>query len=282
MDVYVLDAEEQPARRCWPPSSSGSAPAECLVAEGGAVPTPLPGHITMLPPSASMRWRPTERVRRLYGVSALDGFGLALESPALAALGALVGYVGVATIVCWPLCVSRAPYVVGSHVALDPMTRRNLELTRTVRHGQARGSLCHAIDRTRTPMGARRLRRVLGQPLVDRRRSRAAGRRRSAGAGRPRSVAASGLLLGRLGDVERLIGRVRQETATPREALMLANALRALPSIAETSLAGASGRRWRPTSTRIDGCPALVEPIEQTLAEPAVHVPIRAGPQHRA
>src|SRR3712207_7227242 len=46
-------------------------------------------------------------------------------------------------------------------------TRRNLDLTRTARSGNRTGTLLHVLDKTRTPMGGRLLRRWLGAPLLD-------------------------------------------------------------------------------------------------------------------
>jgi DNA mismatch repair protein MutS len=275
VEVYVLDGDDQPGAALLAAELQRLAPAECLVAESALFPTPLPGHTTTLPSSRFDLGAASDVVRRLFGVSSLDGFGLAADSPALAALGALIAFVGEANHRLLASLREPRPYVVGSHLALDPTTRRNLELTRTARHGYVRGSLFHAVDRTRTPMGARRLRRLLGQPLVDETVLDARldaietlvedGARR----GRVRSI------LGRLGDVERLFGRVRQSSATPREVTTLAQALRLLPEL-QTELADAGGL-LQEHGAAIDGCPELVEAIERTLAEPGGSRLIRPG-----
>jgi DNA mismatch repair protein MutS len=275
VDVYVLDADEQPGAALLAAELQRLAPAECLIAESALFPTALPGHTTTLPPSRFDLGVASDAVRRLFGVSSLDGFGLAADSPALAALGALIGFVGEANYRLLASLREPRPYVVGSHLALDPTTRRNLELTRTSRHGQVRGSLFHAVDRTRTPMGARRLRRLLGQPLV----SEAVLETRldaietlvedGTGRGRARSI------LGRLGDVERLFGRVRQASATPREVVTLAQALRLLPDL-QAELAEAGGL-LQEHGAAIDGCPDLVAAIERTLDEPGSPRLIRPG-----
>ena len=73
------------------------APAECLISEGGAggqIIVQLPGHTTTLPATRFEAGSATDTLRRLFKVGSLDGFGLPGDSPALAALGALVGYVG--------------------------------------------------------------------------------------------------------------------------------------------------------------------------------------------
>jgi DNA mismatch repair protein MutS len=255
------------------------APAECLVAETVDFPESLPGHTTTLPASRFDPGAASDALRRLFGVSSLDGFGLGADSPALAALGALVAYVGEANYRLLASLREPRPYVVGSHLALDPTTRRNLELTRTVRHGQVRGSLFHAVDRTRTPMGARRLRQLLGQPLID---ERVLDARLDAVEALVADSWKRGRLrttLGRLGDVERLLGRVRQTTATAREVATLAQALRILPELqAELGAAhGEAGGLLKELGASIDGCPALAEAIELTLAEPGGPRTIRSG-----
>ena len=297
VDVFVLDTDrdEQPGAALLAAELQRLAPAECLVAESALFPTPLPGHTTTLPPSRFDPGAAMDAVRRLFGVSSLDGFGLAGDSPALAALGALIGFVGEANHRLLASLREPRPYVVGSHLALDPTTRRNLELTRTARHGHQRGSLFHAIDRTRTAMGARRLRRLLGQPLMD---EVALDARLDAietlvedGGGRGRVRA----ILGRLGDVERLFGRVRQSSATPREVSTLAQALRLLPELqaelqpqpADDSEAGGAVKMLQQQgrgsalllahASAIDARPDLVEAIEGTLAEPGGPRMIRPG-----
>src|SRR5215216_5075005 len=112
---------------------------------------------------------------------------------------------------------------------LDAATRRNLELTEGVRGGRG-GSLLATIDRTRTPMGARLLRRWLGQPLVDLprlvERQEAVARFVRDALLRARVTAA----LAAVGDLERLVNRA----ATPRDLAALGRSLARLPELVET------------------------------------------------
>ena len=59
-------------------------------------------------------------------------------------------------------------YASGKYMLLDSSTRRNLELTETMREKKKRGSLLWVLDRTGTAMGARKLHQMIEQPLVDR------------------------------------------------------------------------------------------------------------------
>ena len=59
-------------------------------------------------------------------------------------------------------------YASGKYMLLDSSTRRNLELTETMREKKKRGSLLWVLDRTGTAMGARKLHQMIEQPLIDR------------------------------------------------------------------------------------------------------------------
>ena len=59
------------------------------------------------------------------------------------------------------------PYLTSKYMLLDSSTRRNLELTETLREKQKTGSLLGVLDRTKTAMGGRLLRKYIEQPLID-------------------------------------------------------------------------------------------------------------------
>jgi DNA mismatch repair protein MutS len=116
---------------------------------------------------------------------------------------------------------------------LDPATRRNLELTRTIRDESRHGSLLWVIDRTRTGAGARLLKRWLEQPLLD---PAAINRRLDAVeelAGDLLFLEDVALQLGETSDLERLIGRVHCENATARDLVAMRRTLLLLPALAE-------------------------------------------------
>ena len=105
------------------------------------------------------------RIERFFQVAALDGFGL-FSRAELSAVAATIAYVEKTQ------CAERPPLGRperqddGAHMAIDPATRTNLELTRTLT-GQRQGSLLAAIDRTVTHGGARLLAERLTAPLSD-------------------------------------------------------------------------------------------------------------------
>ena len=116
-------------------------------------------------------------------------------------------------------------------MVLDARTRRNLELFEGGRGEQKGLSVLAAIDRTRTPMGARLLRRMLGRPLLDlqelEQRLDAVDSFHRDGMTRN---AVSAALAG-LADLERIVSRVVAGSVTPRELLALKSCLDALPEL---------------------------------------------------
>ena len=106
-----------------------------------------------------------KRLETLYGVGTLDAFGR-FDRPELAALGALVDYVELTQKGKLPRLRAPKRQGEGGVLEIDPATRRNLELTRTL-SGERQGSLLDVIDRTVTGAGARLLAERLAAPLTD-------------------------------------------------------------------------------------------------------------------
>ncbi len=106
-----------------------------------------------------------KRLEALYGVGTLDAFGV-FDRPELAALGALVDYVELTQKGKLPRLKPPRRVSDGGVMEIDPATRRNLELTRTL-SGERQGSFLDVIDRTVSGAGARLLAERLAAPLTD-------------------------------------------------------------------------------------------------------------------
>ncbi len=162
-----------------------------------------------------------------FDAGSLEGYGCAHLPLAIRAAGAILEYLGQTQKDALAQINSLATYSTESFMTLDAQTRRNLELFQSGRLGLTSGSLLSAIDLTRTPMGGRLLKKWLGQPLLDvdklEQRHQAVSCFQS-----PRRAEIIGLL-GKLGDIERLINRVRAGIATPRELVALRHSLEQVP-----------------------------------------------------
>ena len=109
-----------------------------------------------------------DRIKTLFGVATLDGFG-AFSRAALAAAGGLVGYLDHTAKGSLPFLRPPRLARTSEAMAIDAATRESLELTVT-QSGARRGSLLDAVDRTVTGAGARLLAADIGAPLMDRAR----------------------------------------------------------------------------------------------------------------
>lgn len=122
---------------------------------------------TILHPLPSSRFdaeNSEKHLKALYGVAALEGFGL-FESHERMAMGALLDYVRLTQKSELPLIRPPKKASPAALMQIDAATRRNLELTRTLR-GEYEGSLLSVIDETATAVGGRLLSFYLSSPLL--------------------------------------------------------------------------------------------------------------------
>ena len=192
-----------------------------------------------------------------FKVSTLAGFGIDHQPLVIAASGAILAYLKDTQPAALNLLSSLSSYALDDFMTLDAATRRNLELTETLRGGQVKGSLLDILNRTVTPMGARLLRQWVNQPLLD----------PAAILARQERVAAffdDGLLraeimaaLRPLADLERITNRVVGGAAHPRDLVAMRATLAALPRIG--ALMAAQGP--------LDPCAEVLALLETALAE---------------
>ena len=164
-----------------------------------------------------------------FGVADLDAFGLPQDDPAVGVAAAVLRYAQAAR--CQDLAfVDRLARVSDAEVVvMDEHTRRNLEIDRRL-DGESAGTLFAVMNRTATPMGARKLRAWLNAPLRD----RAVVLHRQAvveALCEQRATAAVSPPLATIGDLERIASRVALGNATPRDLGRLRQALDAVPAL---------------------------------------------------
>ncbi|MFS8794471.1 DNA mismatch repair protein MutS [Synechococcus sp. R55.8] len=182
-----------------------------------------------------------ENLMQTYGLRSLEGLGCEGLPLAIRAAGGLLHYleetqknlVQPSPQGGHPLLRPPRTYQLTDYLILDPQTRRNLELTQTIREGSFVGSLLWVLDHSRTAMGGRTLRRWLMQPLRDSEQIRLRQDTIQELLENPSLRARLGSLLDSLYDLERLANRVGSGTANPREMVALGSSLGKLPQLAE-------------------------------------------------
>jgi DNA mismatch repair protein MutS len=166
-----------------------------------------------------------------FEVQNLAGFGCGNEPLLVTAAGALLLYVQDNHRQSLGHITSLRVYNTAEHMLLDRATRRNLELTQTMREGKKEGSLLWAIDRTSTSMGARTLAKWINQPLIDQddiNRRQELVEQLVQDMGLRERVRS---LLRRVYDLERLAAKVNCGSANGRDLLSLCESLKQLPSL---------------------------------------------------
>jgi DNA mismatch repair protein MutS len=141
-------------------------PAEILWPNSQPQPDGFPGHITVYESWHFDLGRCSELLKDHFRVSSLDGYGLRGVPLAVRTAGAILQYIQDTQKESLKLLTSLNTYSLSDFMVLDAETRRNLELTETIRTGKVEGSLLGVLDYTVTPMGKRMLRNWVSKPLL--------------------------------------------------------------------------------------------------------------------
>ena len=168
---------------------------------------------------------------RHFHLNTLIGLGLEDFPTGLIAAGSLLQYLYETQKTSLDHIRHINPYLTSKFMLLDSSSRRNLELTETLREKQKRGSLLWVLDKTKTAMGARQLRSYLEQPLIE--KEEIEKRLNAVEALYNESFLRDELreYLSPVYDLERLLGRVSYGTANPRDFIALQNSFEMLPHI---------------------------------------------------
>jgi DNA mismatch repair protein MutS len=199
-----------------------------------------------------------------FKTKTLAGFGIDDRSVEVQAAGALLAYLRETQKTSLGHINRLIPYRRADTLALDEMTRRSLELVRTLREGKREGSLLSVIDCSATPMGARLLSEWLTSPLTsfeliaERLEAVEELYKQSALRGDLRS------LLGQSYDLERLAGRIGTGRATPRDLVALARTLGILPKL-KARLTARVSKRLNQLEGALELCPEVRAEIEAAL-----------------
>jgi DNA mismatch repair protein MutS len=250
------------------------APSECLIAEATTEETAgLLGRVRDALPQLTLTPRPDwtfdaksarDALFQHFGVATMAGFGFDDQQPCLTAAGALLLYLRETLKASLAHLTRLRPYSEKRFLIIDDVTRRSLELTRTLRDNARLGSLLAAIDRTMMPMGARLLHDWLLAPLAERPAITArldAVEELLNKHGLRRDLRTS---LADVADLQRLTARASTGYASPRDLIAVGRTLALLPEI-KTHLIDGDCALLREMQTRLEVCPELREMLENAL-----------------
>ncbi len=201
-----------------------------------------------------------------FQVATLTGYGFADDQPCLVAAGAILIYLR-ETLRSRLIHIRRLQlYRPDDRLLLDEVTRRSLELTRTLRDNRREGSLLAMMDRTVTPMGARLLHDHLLAPLTD--IGQICGRLDAVEELTQDHSFRTGLrsVLKECADLQRLVSRLSTGRATPRDLAAVARTLRHLPEI-KARLAARRSARLRELEQQLDLCTEVRHILDAALVD---------------
>ncbi|HSM25865.1 MAG TPA: DNA mismatch repair protein MutS, partial [Anaerolineaceae bacterium] len=206
-------------------------PAEILIPESLKLSDELFGHITSY---SSWHFDPTrceEKRKNHFNVAMIDSFGIKGKTLAIQAAGAIIDYLGDTQPAALKLLTNISHYSTTEFMTLDSATRRNLEITETIRRNEVKGSLLHVLDYAVTPMGKRLLRQWVSQPLINKdeilTRQRAVEFLKNNGLFRAEIFDHFKII----NDLERLTARVLSSHALPRDLVAIRSTLESVPQL---------------------------------------------------
>ncbi|MFN2152733.1 MAG: DNA mismatch repair protein MutS, partial [Anaerolineales bacterium] len=206
-------------------------PTEVLLSEDHQEQYGIPGHLSPWPGWRFEFGRCERVLLDQFGALSLEGFGLKSMPLSIRASGAILQYLKETQPGALNLVTGLSTYSLSEFMNLDAATRRNLELTETIRQGSTQGSLLGVLDRCVTPMGKRLIRQWVGKPLLD----TAKIQERQAGVA---FFHQEGLLRAEfraaikpVHDLERLTNKVLGDHTQPRDLVAIRETLEIIPGI---------------------------------------------------
>ncbi len=240
--------------------------AEILLPEFLKIPNELPGHITQYPNWHFEPLRCEEKLKNHFKVSTLYAFGIKGLSLALQASGAIIDYLSDTQPSALKILNNISNYSTSTFMTLDAATRRNLELTETLRKNEVKGSLLHILDFAVTAMGKRLLRQWVSQPLLD--ISEINLRQESVGYLKDNGLLRAELFsqLKKINDLERLTSRVISGHAIPRDLVAIRSTLQNLPDLLQI-LSKIESSSLKKNIDKVHACSEELRLLEFSIAE---------------
>lgn len=302
LDTNVLDESKNNYIMCIYKNSDGYGVASCDVSTGEFQVTAIPSDLDNKVIDEIARFNPSEiicnkeveigeQVSRVFDIKLneynqwafdyqnaniclcnhfktlnLAGFGLENDRPCVCAAGALLEYLVETQKNNLTHISSIKKYVSNKYMVLDMSSRRNLELTQTIRDKSKKGSLLWVLDKTKTAMGARLLRKWLEQPLIDvdeidKRLDAVEAFKNS-----PFEREDLKEMLNTIFDIERLMSKVIYATANAKDLVALKNSFAYLPQIKE-NLKGYDSEYIKEIYEGFDCLEDIYELINESIAE---------------
>lgn len=203
-----------------------------------------------------------------FKVSDISGLGIGDYDEGVTAAGALMYYIREMLKADPSNITNVMPYNNGLYMLLDTTAVRNLELIETLREKKKTGSLLGVLDRTKTAMGARKLRELLEKPLLD--KAQILSRLDAVSELTTEEIAREEMrnLLNKVYDLERLVTRIAYKTANPRDMLSFRDSIGVLSGLKEMT-SGLKAQELKSINEKIDDLGDIYDDISKAVSDEA-------------
>ncbi|MCL2140069.1 MAG: DNA mismatch repair protein MutS [Dehalococcoidia bacterium] len=207
-----------------------------------------------------------------FGTITLEGYGCAKLPLAVRAAGAILHYVSSTQKQALAQLTHLSTYSTDEFMSIDGITLANLEIFKGLSSGTSQGSLLSVLDESKTAMGGRLLRRYLSQPLLQ--RTKIKERQDAVAFFVDNSLSRNDIssLLSKIIDIERLVNRIHNGVALPRELVALRHSLEHIPQLNKSI---PSDNTWM--KGKLEPIPEVAQLIANAIADNPTHVPGEGG-----
>ncbi len=205
-----------------------------------------------------------EIIKKQFGSERIEGLGIKDFPYGTMAAGALFNYLYETQKSQLLQMNNITPYIADKYMLIDSFTRRNLELSETMREKQKRGSLLWVLDKTGTAMGARMLRSFIEQPLIDKEEIESRLDCVEELCAHPMDRDEMREYLKAVYDLERIISRIANNSAGPRDLISFKTSLEVLPFI-KNIIEGFESEKLSAISKELDPCTDLYDLIYTSI-----------------
>lgn len=239
-----------------------------LELEGRIIPAMKASGVALSPydPTNFLHGEAYRRLIQQFRAASLHGFGLEHAEMATCAAGGALAYLAETQKTSLAHITGLTLYTPGEFMALDPSTRRNLELTRSIRDGGRKGTLLWVLDKTVTAMGSRLLKSWIERPLLSVPQIAARHEAVQDLTNKPGLRADLRTNLNAVYDLERLAGRIAYGNASAKDLIALKHSLVMLPSI-RVALEEAGAQRLIALRDALDMLDDVRDLIDQSITE---------------
>ena len=210
----------------------------------------------------------TELIKKQFGVLNLDYLSLSGKDSAIKSVGGMISYLGQTQMKYLPNITKVKIEKSEEYLMLDVNAIKNLELTETIKDNKKYGSLLWLLDKTKTSMGARKLKNWILTPLRD--INQINYRLDAVEAFYNNTPIRESLIdiLGAIKDIGRISGKISDDTVTPKDCYSILTTLKCIPSI-KFSLSGVTSSAVKNICDNMFELPEIVKLLDATLDDNA-------------